>query len=143
MKLQNCRNQGFSHFFCFLMEESGSRSGSVQKILADPDPRRSKTQESSGSGSTTLFLSILPISIFRYYQCFLCFNHLPPLRFFCVGGCLDMNQRLLHYLQSDAESTWPNFVYSVPRFFFFFFFLVVPYPTSCIGMTVIWPKVAT
>jgi hypothetical protein len=33
--IKNCRNQGFSSYFSFLME--GSASGSVQ-IITDPDP---------------------------------------------------------------------------------------------------------
>jgi hypothetical protein len=54
-KSQNSRNQGFSYYFCLMME--GSVSGSVQ-IWMDPDPGGPITYGSycfgSGSGSTTL-----------------------------------------------------------------------------------------
>ncbi len=51
-KSENSINQGFSYFFCMIMEGSGSRSrsGSVQ-IMSDPDPGGLKVY---GSGSTEL-----------------------------------------------------------------------------------------
>ncbi len=45
------RNQGFSYYFCLMMEGAGS--GSVQ-VKMDPDPGGLKTYGPYGSGSTTL-----------------------------------------------------------------------------------------
>jgi hypothetical protein len=51
-KSKKLRNQGFSYFFCLMLEgsRSGSRSGSVS-IMTDTDPGGPKTY---GPGSTTL-----------------------------------------------------------------------------------------
>ncbi len=48
---QNRRNQGFSYFFCMMIEGSGSGSILWQ---VDPDPGGPKTCGSGGSGSGTL-----------------------------------------------------------------------------------------
>ncbi len=53
-KSQNSRNQGYSYYFCLMIDGSGSRM-----VLADPDPGGPNTYESygSGSGSATLNLT--------------------------------------------------------------------------------------
>jgi hypothetical protein len=58
---QSCRNQGFSNYFCLVIEGSGSGAGFGSKPLtngSDPDPGGPKTYGSNGSrsglGSATL-----------------------------------------------------------------------------------------
>ncbi len=66
------RIQGFSYYFCMIIEGSGSRagSGSIRLWLVDPDPGGQKTRGSGsvfGSGSGTLF-ETLGFSKFLVYH---------------------------------------------------------------------------
>ncbi len=65
-KSQNSRNQGFSYFFCLMMEGSGSRSLSVQ-IMTDSDG-----PTTYGPGSTTLFSrkSQIMCGYIRHQMCY-------------------------------------------------------------------------
>jgi hypothetical protein len=52
-KSQNSRNQGFSYYFCLMIEGSGS--GSIPLTNgSDPDQGAPKTYGSNGSGSASL-----------------------------------------------------------------------------------------
>jgi hypothetical protein len=54
-KSQNSKNQGFSYYFCLMIEGSGAGSGSGHiPLTSDPDLVGTKTCGSGGSGSRTL-----------------------------------------------------------------------------------------
>ncbi len=64
----NSRNQGFSYYFCMMIEGSGS----ISLWLVNPDPGGPKTCGSggSGSGSATLVEPVLGLSIAAFRRTF-------------------------------------------------------------------------
>ncbi len=86
---QNSRNQGFSYFFCMMIEGSGSRSRAASGTdpdlylwLVDPNPGGPKTCGSNGSGfrsgSATLQWRTI-VSVQYCVQCITTHGHFFPI----------------------------------------------------------------
>jgi hypothetical protein len=58
---QNSRNQGFSCYFCMMIERSGS--GSIPQMDSEPDPGSPKPCGSGGSGSATLLEPVFILNL--------------------------------------------------------------------------------